>query len=122
MNASEPAVLDRFATMLPGDLASTSINAAELYFGAHRSGRPERNIERVGTFLAPFALLVFDIAAAEQHGKLRYHLAATGSLIGAHDMLIAAIALANDAILVTHNTDEFGRVPGLRLEDWTLPV
>lgn len=122
MNASEPAVLARLATMLPGDMASTSVNAAELYFGAHRSGRPERNIERVRTFLAPFELLVFDIAAAEQHGKLRYQLTATGRLIGAHDMLIAATTLANDAILVTHNTGEFSRVPGLRLEDWTIPI
>ncbi|MRT32681.1 type II toxin-antitoxin system VapC family toxin, partial [Xylella fastidiosa subsp. multiplex] len=65
-----------------------------------------------------FSTMPFDEAAAEEYGRLRAHLSATGQLIGPNDMMIAAIALANRLILVTHNTAEFSRVPGLVLEDW----
>lgn len=55
---------------------------------------------------------------AEIYGKIREELTKKGKLIGPNDMLIAATALANGAVLVTHNTDEFSRVPELKLEDW----
>jgi tRNA(fMet)-specific endonuclease VapC len=48
-------------------------------------------------------------------------LARLGTPIGPNDLMIAAIALADSLILVTHNTTEFGRVPGLHLEDWQIP-
>ncbi len=57
-------------------------------------------------------------AAAEAYGRLRAELARRGTPIGPNDLMIAAIALAQDLTLVTHNTAEFSRVPGLRLEDW----
>jgi tRNA(fMet)-specific endonuclease VapC len=62
--------------------------------------------------------LPFDDRAAEEHGKVRAHLAALGTPIGPHDLMIAAFALSNQMTLVTHNTAEFSRVPGLALEDW----
>ena len=52
------------------------------------------------------------------YARIRHILSMDGHLIGPNDMLIAAIAMANDVILVTHNQKEFGRIPGLRLEDW----
>ena len=64
---------------------------------------------------------LLDDRAAEEYGKVRAHLAALGTPIGPNDLLIAAIALANQMTLVTHNTTEFSRVPGLSLEDWELP-
>ena len=60
----------------------------------------------------------FDDQAVEYYGKIRATLAAIGQPIGPNDLLIAAIALANQVILVTHNTREFGRVEGLIIEDW----
>ena len=60
----------------------------------------------------------FDDRAADEYGRIRAHLAGLGMLIGPNDLLIASIALANGLILVTHNTAEFSRVPGLKLEDW----
>ncbi len=122
MNASVPSVLDRLARVAAEDVNTTTVNAAELYFGAYRSGRPEPNLERVKTFLAPFNLLVFDGSSAELHASLRRDLTQAGTPIGAHDMLIAAIALSAQATVVTHNVEEFSRVPGLRYEDWTIPL
>jgi len=62
--------------------------------------------------------LPFDDSAAEEYGKLRAHLATVGTPIGPNDLMIAAIALAHRLIVVTHNTVEFSRVPGLLVEDW----
>jgi tRNA(fMet)-specific endonuclease VapC len=68
--------------------------------------------------LAPFASLPFDDRAAEHYGRIRADLTARGDLIGPNDLLIAAIALAHNLILVTHNVREFSRVGGLLWEDW----
>ena len=89
------------------------------WWGAFRSQRREANLSLLRTLFAAFPSFPFDDAAAEEYGRLRAALAARGTPIGPNDMLIAAIALAHDLTLVTHNTREFGRVEGLRLEDWT---
>jgi tRNA(fMet)-specific endonuclease VapC len=65
-----------------------------------------------------FVSLPFDDAAAEEYGKVRAHLAVLGTPIGPNDLMIATIALANAVTLVTNNTSEFSRVPGLSIEDW----
>jgi len=72
----------------------------------------------ISGLLAQFDSVPFDDAAAEAYGRLRAHLTTTGQLIGPNDLLIAAIALANGLTLVTHNTAEFSRVPGLVIDDW----
>jgi len=95
-----------------------SIVRAELLFGAFRSRWKTQNLERTNTFLAGFRSLPFDDGAAYRHALIRAELTAKGQLIGPNDLLIAATALAHGAILVTHNTAEFSRVPGLLLEDW----
>ena len=69
-------------------------------------------------FFQDFATLVFDEKCEEVYGIIRAQLARAGTPIGPNDLLIAAIALANDATLITRNTGEFGRVRGLRIEDW----
>jgi len=65
-----------------------------------------------------FASLPFDDAAAVIYGRIRAQLATAGALIGPYDLQIAAIALANNLTVVTRNTQEFSRVPGLVIEDW----
>ena len=62
--------------------------------------------------------LPFDDDAAEAYGQIRAKLEKIGKPIGPNDFLIAAIAVANDVRLVTHNTGEFSRVQGLRIVDW----
>lgn len=110
----------RASTTPPADIVIPSVVAAELRFGIEKSARPEENHRRLDAFLRSFAPLPLDHAAALRYGSLKWHLARMGQLIGPLDMLIAATALANDAILITHNTTEFSRVPGLRYEDWTI--
>lgn len=111
-------VLRRIQQAQTHDMVLCSIVVAELYEGAYRSARQSENLEQVANFTLLFTILPFDTAAAViagQHGAL---LAAQGLPIGPHDLQIAAIALAHDLTLVTHNTREFSRIAGLRLEDW----
>jgi tRNA(fMet)-specific endonuclease VapC len=111
-------VTAKLATAAPGSFVLCSVVVAELLYGAHRSNKPAQNLVQVRAFCGRFASLTFDDRAAEEYGRIRAHLAALGTSIGPNDLMIAAIALAHGLTLVTHNTSEFSRVPGLKLEDW----
>ena len=104
----------------PEDIAVCSVVKAELFYGVAKSHHPERNLARLRRFLAPFTSLAFDDHAAELYGQIRAQLETSGMPIGPNDLLIAAIAMANDLTLVTHNTREFSRVKGLQWEDWEI--
>ena len=65
-----------------------------------------------------FAVIEFDKEDAREAGKIRAFLAVKGSPIGPYDVLIAGQAMARKMVLVTANTDEFARIPGLQLDDW----
>jgi tRNA(fMet)-specific endonuclease VapC len=75
-------------------------------------------LSHVQVFCRQFQSLPFDDRAADEYGRIRAYLTGLGALIGPNDLLIASIALANGLILVSHNTREFSRVPGLKLDDW----
>jgi tRNA(fMet)-specific endonuclease VapC len=98
-----------------------SVVKAELYLGVLRSAKPSANRAKVDAFVAPYLSLAFDDAAADVQAQIRHHLETLGTPIGPYDLQIAAIALVVGCTLVTHNTGEFNRVPGLLLEDWELP-
>jgi tRNA(fMet)-specific endonuclease VapC len=102
----------------PGSVVLCSVVVAELLYGAWRSSNPPTTCAQVLAFTSQFKSLPFDDPAAEAYGRLRAHLAVTGQLIGPYDLQIASIGLANGLIVVTHNTKEFTRVPGLVIEDW----
>jgi tRNA(fMet)-specific endonuclease VapC len=114
-------VLNQMQARQPNDLRLCSVVVAELYFGAFKSKQPSKNFALLATFLPVFLSLPFDDQAAKVYGQIRADLEAKGTPIGPNDLIIAAIALSNDLTLVTHNTAEFGRVPGLKLTDWHLP-
>ena len=98
-------------------LGVSAITASELFFGIARTGSA-RNAEVLRRFLAGLEVAEFDMAAAEMAGHVRSWLAGQGTPIGPYDSLIAAHAQALGVTLVTNNTREFERVPGLRLANW----
>ena len=100
-----------------------SVVLAELWFGAERSDPSRRadNFELVDELAAKYQSLPFDNSAARDYAAIRAHLFSTGQPIGPNDMMIAAIARSRGATLVTHNTAEFSRVPGLSNNDWQSP-
>ena len=100
----------------PGDLAVSAIVAHELFYGAFKSRRATENAALIDAL--QFIVLEYDKEDARQAGQVRALLASKGMPIGPYDVLIAGQAVARDIILVTHNTQEFERVPGLKLEDW----
>lgn len=91
---------------------------AELYYGAYKSAKHEANLAVLAILFASFNSYPFDGEAARLSGEIRADLARKGTPIGPYDLQIAAIALANDCVLVTHNVGEFSRIAGLKLEDW----
>jgi tRNA(fMet)-specific endonuclease VapC len=102
------------------EIAVCSVVKAELCYGAMKSANPERNFALQQAFLNRFVSLPFDDLAATTFGTVRAQLEIRGMPIGAYDLQIAAIALANNLTLVTHNTREFERVDGLQVEDWEI--
>jgi tRNA(fMet)-specific endonuclease VapC len=103
-------------------IAISSIVLFELRYGAMKSARPERNVRRIADFLVgPIAVLPFEPGDAEEAGDIRAAVERAGTSIGPYDLLIAAQARRRGALLVTANTREFARVPGLDIEDWAKP-
>ena len=99
-----------------GDVAVSAIVAHELFYGAFKSRRAIQNLALIDAL--QFEILEFDKEDTRQAGEIRALLASKGTPIGPYDVLIAGQALARDMILVTRNTQEFGRVIGLQIEDW----
>lgn len=114
-------VVQRLRARQPSEIRVCSVVAAELYHGCLRSARPAANRAQVDAVLRPYLSLPFDDAAADVHAQVRRHLETLGTPIGPYDLQIAAIALVHGLTLVTHNTTEFSRIPGLLLEDWEVP-
>ncbi len=120
INAKPPAVLARFQQFRLGDIGLSSVVAAELAFGVAKSGSA-RNRQALEMFLAPLTILPFDATAVWAYGDLRADLERRGTPIGSLDTMIAAHALSQRALLVTNNTREFAKVPGLQLDNWVMP-
>lgn len=118
LNQRSPALIERLMETPDEDIFVCSIVKAEMFYGSERSQRRERNLTVQRTFFSRYVSLPFDDASAEKYAVIRADLETRGQLIGANDLLIAAIALAHDFTLVTHNVSEFSRVPELRWEDW----
>ncbi len=112
-----PEVRKQFETHA-NQMAVSTVTAMELIYGAEKSAKPADNLSVIEGFLARLSVLDYDQEAAAQTGQLRSELAKIGKPIGPYDMMIAGHARALGLVLVSNNTREFERVPGLRLEDW----
>ncbi|WP_414544428.1 type II toxin-antitoxin system tRNA(fMet)-specific endonuclease VapC [Nostoc sp. CCY0012] len=118
LNGRSLAIRERLRATNIADIAVCSVVKGELFYGAIKSNNPEITLARQQEFLKLFVSLPFDDSAALVYGRIRAELSANGTPIGPNDFQIAAIAMANNLILVTHNTREFSRVNGLQIEDW----
>ena len=121
MRGKAALLLQRFGQHPPADIRLCAVVLAELRYGAEASGNAPKEHAKVDAFAAQFVSLPFDDVATRLFGEIRHALMAAGKPIGPYDTMIAAIALAHDLTLVTHNTNEFSRVAGLKLEDWEIP-
>ncbi|MGH3088573.1 MAG: PIN domain-containing protein [Rubrobacteraceae bacterium] len=101
-----------------GEIGVSVATVAELRYGVEKSARVEQNSEALDRFLLPLEIASFDLEATVSYGRIRAALERRGTPIGPLETLIAAHAISLDAALVTNNTREFERVPGLRVEDW----
>jgi len=118
-----PAIAQRVDAMSEDDrLCMSFITWAELLKGAERSTRKPEVLRRLDALARQVPVIYPDGQAICRHYAEQFtRLKDIGALIGANDLWIACHALAEDATLVTHNTREFQRVSGLRLEDWVTP-
>ena len=102
-----------------GWLCVSAISVAELRFGARKKGSA-RITDAVEFFLELVDVVPWGEEAAGRYAEIRAVFESVGTPIGNMDTLIAASALADGCVIVTHNTDHFGRVPGLSIQDWTV--
>jgi tRNA(fMet)-specific endonuclease VapC len=103
------------------ELAISAVTASELLHGVHRASKKSQKARReafVERLLEVWPVLPFDLTAARMYARLWAGLAAKGVSIGAHDLMIAATALANGLALVTRDKRSFPKVPGLRVLHW----
>jgi tRNA(fMet)-specific endonuclease VapC len=119
MKRSDERAMRRLQHVPVNDICISAIVKAELLLGVELSPRRAQDQAAVDLFLRYASVLDFPSEAALDHAQIRADLKRKGTLIGANDMLIAAHARCLGLTLVTNNTSEFARVPGLKLENWT---
>jgi tRNA(fMet)-specific endonuclease VapC len=118
LKSVQSPIRSRLERLSPADVILFSVVKAELLHGAQKYGNRECRLKILAEAFAPYASLSFDDAAAVSYANIRHELELTGNVIGPNDLMIAAIAQANDLTLVTHNTAEFRRITPLQIEDW----
>jgi tRNA(fMet)-specific endonuclease VapC len=112
-------LLARLAIVPPEQQFTSAITVGEMVYGAHRSPSPEPLLRQLEERVWPnVRVLPFDRPAAETYGRLRAELERAGTPLSEPDLRIASIALTHDLIVVTGNVRHFGRVSGLRVENW----
>jgi tRNA(fMet)-specific endonuclease VapC len=121
LRGKTPLLLQRINTKRPADIYLCSVVLAELRYGAEMGKQAAHEHAKIHTFAQLYLSLSFTDFAAERFGIFRAYLDKLGTPIGPYDLMIASIALVNGLSLVTNNSKEFSRVPGLVLEDWQSP-
>jgi len=113
-----PGAVQRMAAVGPGDFAVSTITGYELFTGVAKCARPARERAEVDLLLSTVSQVPFETTTSKEAARIRALLESQGQTIGPYDLLLAGQALAAALILVTANTKEFSRVPGLTLENW----
>ena len=120
LNQRSEKIIQRLQDLSDIDIVVCSIVKAELFYGAMRTHNTAKTLQKQQEFLNRFISLKFDDECAVIYGEIRSKLAAKGTPIGNNDLHIAAIAIANNLTLITHNTREFSRIDNLKLENWEI--
>jgi len=118
MNGQSPVLLQKLQTVTTGEVCISAITKSEITYGVEISPRQQKNRSALEFLLRHIEVLDYPAGAAADYGNIRAALKLRGTLIGPNDTLIAAHARYLGLTLVTNNTREFGRVPGLRIENW----
>jgi tRNA(fMet)-specific endonuclease VapC len=118
LNGTSASLRRRLESSRPEDVFLCAVVRAELFYGAIKSANVSKNVLKLKHFLNRFTSLPFDDQSAEVYGEIRVQLEKEGNIIGPYDLMIAAIALANQITLITHNIREFSRIRQLELQDW----
>ena len=113
-----PAGLSHRFIQHGGRLSIPTIVLGELLAWAYRRPNPDPLLRLIGELRGDLHVLPYDEACADQFGRIRGTLIRQGISVSAVDLMIASVALVHDLTLVTHNTADFQRVPGIRLVDW----
>lgn len=111
-------VKERLLACQPSEIVLSSVVYYELQVGILKSTSPQKRIAQLAILKNQVSWVDFDEKSAEATAQIRVELERIGKPIGSYDVQIAGMAMTNDLLLVTHNTGEFGRVSGLKLEDW----
>ena len=119
-NTPGPLQQRMLRAMQEQEIAISVITRAETRYGLGLLNANDKRRVSVSLLLQAYPALAWTADAADLYGEIATHLQQTGQTIGAMDTMIAAHALAENLILVTHNTRHFERVPGLKLEDWVV--
>ena len=112
------AVSSHLFSHAPREIFIPTVVIYELETGIAKSNDPAKRTRQLASLLEQTNLLPFDTIEAKTSATIRADLEHRGEPIGSLDTLIAGTALAHNLTLVTHNIREFGRVDGLRIEDW----
>ena len=118
MRGTDQGIKNRLLACKEDELCISSITLSELLYGVNRSSNPVKNRNALYKMLVKIEVIDYGTEASEFYGIIRNELVRRGMVIGALDMLIAAHAMSNKLVLITHNTAEFGRISGLEIEDW----
>jgi len=107
------------STLRAQELAISVVTRAEIRFGQALLNANDKRHITIDLLLEATPTLVWTTQAADLYGTINAQLRKTGLPIGDLDVMIAAHALSENLILVTHNTKHFERIKGLKMEDWT---
>ena len=101
-----------------GRMALSAITLSELYHGAEKSAKVAQNLEVVEEFASLVQVLAYGTKASQHYGAMRSQLEKAGQPMGVNDLHIATHARSEGLVVVTNNTSEFSRIPGLMVENW----
>ena len=121
INGRHPMLSEKLLSIHPSKIFISSITVGEMEYGAAKSHWGERTKQIMHAFLANYDILPFTDQDAALFGAFRAQLESAGITVGVLDVMIAAQGVSNNLTVVTHNTREFIRIPGINLDDWVIP-